>query len=207
MLSQLLTTNHKHEEFLLDGTCDPEAEAGQSPLLSVDKHAKVSGWDTTLSKTHDMSKKSQLLVSSLLRVPPLLPMLLWVAWRGQCNCMLSCCHAAACIYVWQYGGVGLSPWGVAAGVGVGGGQEGALGVIFCESMKYVIFYLLLSFVSWLWDSIWVIEPLTLARCFSFLFSSLHTYTYTYTYCYYCCVIYFLVLTKLAPAWVTSFIVF
>ena len=101
MLSQLLTTNHKHEEFLLDGTCDPEAEAGQSPLLSVDKHAKVSGWDTTLSKTHDMSKKSQLLVSSLVRVPPLLPMLLWVAWRGQCNCMLSCSSMHLRVTIWR----------------------------------------------------------------------------------------------------------
>jgi len=42
--------------------------------------------------------------------------------------------------------------------------------------------------------------LTLARCFLSLFSSLHTYTYTYTYSYYYCPLYFLVLTKPAPAW-------
>ena len=34
---------------------------------------------------------------------------------------------------------------------------------------------------------------------AFLF--LYTYTYTYTYCYYYCILYLLVLTKLAPAWV------
>jgi len=57
--------------------------------------------------------------------------------------------------------------------------------------------LLLSLVFWLWDSIWIILTLTLARCFSSLFPSLHTYTYTYYYC----ILYFLVLTKPAPAWV------
>ena len=57
--------------------------------------------------------------------------------------------------------------------------------------------LLLSLVCWLWDSIWMIVTLTLARCFSSLFFSLCTYTYTYTYCYYYCILYFLA----APAWV------
>ena len=36
--------------------------------------------------------------------------------------------------------------------------------------------LLLSLVCWLWDSIWMIVTLILARCFSSLFSSLYTYT-------------------------------
>ena len=35
----------------------------------------------------------------------------------------------------QHGGVSSSPRGVAAGAGVGGGQEDALGVIFFELMK------------------------------------------------------------------------
>jgi len=61
--------------------------------------------------------------------------------------------------------------------------------------------LLLSLVCWLWDSIWMIVTLTLARCFLSLFSSLYTYTYTYTYCYYDCILCFLVLTKPAPVWV------
>jgi len=61
--------------------------------------------------------------------------------------------------------------------------------------------LLLSLVCWLWDSIWMIVTLTLARCFSSVFFSLYTYTYTYTCCYYYCILYFLVLTKPAPAWV------
>jgi len=47
----------------------------------------------------------------------------------------------------------------------------------------------------------MIVTLTLARCFSSLFVFLYTYTYTYTYCYYHYILYFLVLTKPAPAWV------
>jgi len=61
--------------------------------------------------------------------------------------------------------------------------------------------LLLSLVCWLWDSIWMIVTLTLARCFSSLFFSVYTYTYTYTYCDYYCILHFLLLTKPAPAWV------
>ena len=57
MFGQPLTTNHNHEDFLPDGTCDPEA--GSNPLLPVNKHTKASGWGTTLSKTHDMPKKSR----------------------------------------------------------------------------------------------------------------------------------------------------
>jgi len=44
-------------------------------------------------------------------------------------------------------------------------------------------------------------PSDCARCFSSLFPSLYAYTYTYTYCYYYRILYFLVLTKPAPAWV------
>jgi len=104
--------------------------------------------------------------------------------------------------VWQHGGVSPSPRGLAAGAGVGGGQEDALGVIFLwiNETNYLQ-CLLLSLVCWIWDSIWMIVTLTLARCFSSLFFSLYTYTYTYTYCYYYCILYFLVLTKPAPAWV------
>jgi len=62
--------------------------------------------------------------------------------------------------------------------------------------------LLLSLVFWLRDSIWVIViwTLTLTRWFSSLLCSLHAYTlaYTCTYCYYCSILYFMVLTKLAP---------
>jgi len=98
--------------------------------------------------------------------------------------------------VWQHEGVSLSPRGVAAGAGLRGGQEDALGVNFfwINEARYLQ-CLLLSLICWLWDSI---VTLTLARCFSSLFFSLYTYTYTYTYCYYYCI---LVLTKPAPAWV------
>jgi len=47
----------------------------------------------------------------------------------------------------------------------------------------------------------MIVTLTIDRCFSSLLFSLYTYTYTYAYCYYCCILYSLVLTKPAPAWV------
>ena len=55
-------------------------------LLPVDKHTKPSGWGTTLSKTHNMPKKSRAAREKKGRVPPLLPMFLWLeawAWRGQ----------------------------------------------------------------------------------------------------------------------------
>ena len=42
------------------------------------------------------------------------------------------------------------------------------------------------------------RPLFLVQ---YLFSSLYTYTYTYTHCYWHCILYFLLLTKPAPAWV------
>jgi len=101
--------------------------------------------------------------------------------------------------VWQHEGVSLSPRGVAAGAGLGGGQEDALGVIFFWiNETHYLQCLLLSLVCWLWDSIWIIVTSTLARCFSSLFFSLYTYAYTYMYCYYYCI---LVLTKPAPAWV------
>ena len=104
--------------------------------------------------------------------------------------------------MWQHGGVGLPPRGVAAGAGVGGGQQDALGVIFLNQWNTLpSMSSLVSFVFWLWESIWVLVTLTLARCVSSLLFSLYTYTYTYTYCYYYCILYFLVLTKPAPAWV------
>ena len=104
--------------------------------------------------------------------------------------------------MWQHGGVSLSLQGVAAGVGLGGGQEDALGVIFFGiNETHYPQCLLLCLVSWLRDYIWMIVTLTLTRCFSSLFFSLYTYTYTYTYCYCYCILYFLVLTKPAPAWV------
>ena len=99
--------------------------------------------------------------------------------------------------MWQHGGVSLSPRGFAAGPGVGGGQEHALEVIFFSiNETHYLQCILLSLVCWLWDSIWMIVTVTLAR-FSSLLCSLYTYTYTYTYCYYYCI----VLTKPAPAWV------
>jgi len=113
--------------------------------------------------------------------------------------------------VWQHGGVSLSPRGVSAGAGVGGGQEDALGVIFFELMKNIAFNVFscllfdsetqfelhLSCVCWLRDSIWLIVILSLTDCFSSLFFSLYMYKYAYTYF----IIHFLVLTKPVPAWI------
>jgi len=102
--------------------------------------------------------------------------------------------------VWQHGGVRLSPRGVAAGAGVGGCQEDALGVMFFWiNETHYLQCLLLSLGCWL--SVWMIVTLTIDRCFSSLLFSLYTYTYTYAYCYYYCILYSLVLTKPAPAWV------
>jgi len=56
MFSQLLTTNHEHEDILLDSTCDPEAEAGSQRCCPSTNIQKLRGSDTTLSKTHDMPK-------------------------------------------------------------------------------------------------------------------------------------------------------
>jgi len=105
--------------------------------------------------------------------------------------------------VWQHGGVSLSPRGVAAGAGVGGGQEDALGVIFFRiNETHYLQFLLLSLVRWLWNSIWKTSvTVILVRCFSALFFSLCMYTYTYTYRRNNCILYFLVLTKSVPAWV------
>jgi len=65
------------------------------PLVEVGSRLDVAGRQTyqnfcrSLSKTRDMPKKSELLLNSHLRVPPLLPMLLWLAaWYGQRGCML-----------------------------------------------------------------------------------------------------------------------
>ena len=92
--------------------------------------------------------------------------------------------------------------GLSAGAGLGGGQEDALGVIFFWINKtHYLQCLLLSLVCWLWNSIWMIVT-SLACCFLSLFFSLYTYTYTYTYRHYYCILYFLVLTKTAPAWVS-----
>ena len=103
-------------------------------------------------------------------------------------------------HVWQNGGVRLSPRGVAAGAGVGGCQEDALGVMFFWiNETHYLQCLLLSLGCWL--SVWMIVTLTIDRCFSSLLFSLYTYTYTYAYCYYYCTLYSLVLTKPAPAWV------
>jgi len=99
-------------------------------------------------------------------------------------------------HVWQNGGVSLSPRGVAAVAGVEGSQEDVLGEIFFGiNETYYLQCLLLSLICWLWDSIWMVVTLTLARCFSSLFFSLYTYTYKCTYCYYYRILYFLVLTN------------
>ena len=104
--------------------------------------------------------------------------------------------------MWQNGVVSLSPRGVATVAGV---EEDALGEIFFGiNETHYLECLVLSLVCWLGlrDSIWMIVPLTLARCFSSLFLSLSIHTHSNIRIYILLLLsYFLVLTKPAPAWV------
>ena len=53
-----MTTNHEHKDFLLDVTCGALQTKGVTRRCLL-TNIKASGWGTTLSKTHDMPKKSR----------------------------------------------------------------------------------------------------------------------------------------------------
>ena len=132
----------------------------------------------------------------------------WVCWRGvyllflQLRQLPSACFPRWVTW-WWLRNVHVSRVSTRCGRRCGSGRRSrrCAWSNFFWIQTHFLQCLLLSLVCWLWDSIWMIVILTLARCFSSLFFSLYTYTYTYTYCYYYCILYFLVLTKPAPAWV------
>jgi len=111
-------------------------------------------------------------------------------------------------HAWQHGGVSLPPRGVAAGEGVGGGQEDSdkLRVFFFNQWKHITFNvfpcLLFSDSETPSESLWLwlLPAVSLISLFS-------PYIYTYTYIYWVLMymkhiystLYFLVLTKPVPA--------
>ena len=144
--------------------CDPEAGAGSHRCCPSTNIQNLRGGAQLFPRHTTCPRSHELLVSSRLRVPPLLPMLLWlVEWRRQRS---------------------------------GSGRRSrrcARSDFFWIHETHYLQYLLLSLVLWLWDSIRVIVPLTLARCFwgrrFFLPSSLpllvplSLYIYIYIYIY------------------------
>ena len=178
-------TNHEHEHFLRR----PRGWGGKSLLLPVDKHTESSGWGTTLPKHITCQRSHGLLVSSCLRVNPLLPMLLWlVAWHGPHKKLLgilrvlnpatkkdladrtwgSSCTNPKCRF--------CSRQLYKINKRDAHGSKARLQQASREAMRsaWLFFWiekthylqcLFLSLVLWLWDSIWVIVPLTLTCCF------------------------------------------